>query len=148
VSGAGRPGRGTPRRLALGFVALAAVAVLLTPGGAAGGPMSSSSSHPASAPRPALTVFNSIGGWVTLGGSEARSGYTPLAGPLSALAGNSFCPTPFPIQAGPVAAGTLAYVADTLGNIYAINRTHLDNGGGNGSIVWTASVGGAPTTRT
>ncbi|HEV8049898.1 MAG TPA: PQQ-binding-like beta-propeller repeat protein, partial [Thermoplasmata archaeon] len=146
MSGAGRPGRGTSGRLALAVVAAAAVAVLLLPGGAWGGPPNRASGHLTAETAARPGAFDSIGGWVSLGGSENRSGYSELGGPLSSTNGNTFCPSSFPIQAGPVAAGALAFVADTLGNVYAINRTNLDNGGGNGTVVWSASVGGAPTT--
>jgi len=102
--------------------------------------------HAFAAPRTSNGTYDSVGGWTTVGGSANRSGSTPLGGPLSSQTGNTYCPSQFPIQAGPVDAGSLAYVADVLGNLYAINRTDLDNGGGNGTVVWTASVGGAPTT--
>jgi len=143
VSGSGRPGRRTPVRLALALVAVAAVAILAAPGG---GPTASAGPGLAASATPHPATFDSVGGWVSLGGSANRSGYTGLGGPLSGSNGNTFCPTQFPIQAGPVAAGSLAFVADTLGTVFAINRTNLDNGGGNGTVVWTASVGGAPTT--
>jgi ABC-type dipeptide/oligopeptide/nickel transport system permease component/outer membrane protein assembly factor BamB len=147
VSGAGRPGRCGPGRLVVATFALVAVATLLVPGGSGTG--GSPDAVPHGAASPALTAalgYDSIGGWVSAGGSANRSGFTPLGGPLSSQTGNTYCPSQFPIQAGPVAAGAFVFVADVLGNVFAINRTDLDRGGGNGTVVWTASVGGAPTT--
>jgi ABC-type dipeptide/oligopeptide/nickel transport system permease component/outer membrane protein assembly factor BamB len=146
VSGSGRPGRCGPGRIVLGALVVAAVTALLVPAGGAAGSPTTAAIHAAAVARPAGEVFDSVGGWTTAGGSANRSGYTPLGGPLSSQTGNTYCPSQFPIQAGPVAAGSLAYVADVLGNIYAINRTGLDNGGGSGTLAWTGSVGGAPTT--
>ncbi|MFI5415596.1 MAG: PQQ-binding-like beta-propeller repeat protein, partial [Candidatus Lutacidiplasmatales archaeon] len=89
---------------------------------------------------------NSFGGWVTDGGSANRSGYTPLGGPLSVATGNVYCPSSYPLRTGVVATGPLVYTADVFGDVFAINRTQLDAGGGNGTVVWRASVGNAPTT--
>jgi ABC-type dipeptide/oligopeptide/nickel transport system permease component/outer membrane protein assembly factor BamB len=146
VSGAGRPGRCGPARLLLVAFALAAVAALLIPGGAAGGSPAGTGVHAARVLSTVPGAYDSVGGWVSAGGSANRSGFTPLGGPLSSETGDSYCPSQFPIEAGPVATGSLAYVADVLGNIYAINRSDLDKGGGTGTVVWTASVGGGPTT--
>ncbi|HKV90543.1 MAG TPA: hypothetical protein VJQ43_05015, partial [Thermoplasmata archaeon] len=92
-------------------------------------------------------AFDSIGGWVSAGGSANRSGYTPVGGPLSSDIGNAFCPSyGLPLRAGPVAAGPFAFVADVFGDVYALNRTNVDHGGGNHTIAWSASVGTNPTT--
>jgi ABC-type dipeptide/oligopeptide/nickel transport system permease component/outer membrane protein assembly factor BamB len=83
---------------------------------------------------------------VTDGGSANRSGYTPLGGPLSVATGNVYCPSSYPLRTGVVASGSLVFVADVFGDVFAINRTDLDSGGGNGTIAWRAAVGSAPTT--
>jgi ABC-type dipeptide/oligopeptide/nickel transport system permease component/outer membrane protein assembly factor BamB len=110
---------------------------------------------PAAAPGVAVTAsatpsaaerFDSLGGWVSIGGSANRPGFTPLGGPLSTAAGSVYCPSPYPLRTGVVAVGALAYVADVFGDVYALNRSALDAGGGNGTVVWHASVGSSPTT--
>jgi ABC-type dipeptide/oligopeptide/nickel transport system permease component/outer membrane protein assembly factor BamB len=125
-------------------IAAAAVVLMLVPTGAAPG------SHPDAAGASALADsferFNSQGGWVTQGGSANRSGFTPLGGPLSAMTGSVYCPSTYPLRTGVVAVGALAFVADVFGDVYALNRSDLDAAGGNGTVVWHASVGSDPTT--
>jgi ABC-type dipeptide/oligopeptide/nickel transport system permease component/outer membrane protein assembly factor BamB len=109
-------------------------------------PVEATGSNASSGPVHAV-YYDSIGGWNTEGGSENRSGYTPVGGPLGSSVENVYCPSlNIPIRAGPVAAGSLVFVADVFGQVYAINRTDLDRGGGNNTVVWTASVGADPTT--
>lgn len=129
-------------------MALAAGAILLMllptgtgPAGAGHGSTAADGVGPASASAP-----NSLGGWVTDGGSANRSGYTPLGGPLSVATGNVYCPSSYPLRTGVVATGSLVYTADVFGDVFAINRSQLDIGGGNGTVVWRATVGSAPTT--
>ncbi|MCI4320838.1 MAG: PQQ-binding-like beta-propeller repeat protein [Thermoplasmata archaeon] len=50
------------------------------------------------------------------------------------------------MRSGVVAAGALAFVADVFGDVFALNRTELDVGGGNHTVVWSALVGTNPTT--
>lgn len=151
MSGSGRPDRRGPGRILLGVLALAALLLVVPPTGNWGeglargavGP-SHSALGTAEGPPPA---YDSVGGWVTEGGSANRSGYTPVGGPLSATVGNVYCPSAgLPIRTGPVAAGPLAFVGDVFGDIFALNRTDLDKGGGNHTVVWKAAVGTNPTT--
>jgi ABC-type dipeptide/oligopeptide/nickel transport system permease component/outer membrane protein assembly factor BamB len=147
VSGSGRPDRRGPGRFLLAAIAVGAI-VLLLPNGI--GP--TAPSHVADQRSPLVlsttpsSTYNSFGGWVTAGGAANRSGYTPLAGPLTDGTGNVFCPAAYPIRTGVVTVGSLAYTADVFGDVYALDRARLDAGGGNGTIVWTASVGTAPST--
>jgi ABC-type dipeptide/oligopeptide/nickel transport system permease component/outer membrane protein assembly factor BamB len=150
VSGGSRPDRRGPGGFVLLAVALAALVVGVVPAGASGG---ASPAHALAATglAPALEratiVYDSIGGWDTASGAANRSGFTPIGGPLSASVGNTFCPSAgLPIRSGVVAAGSLAFVTDVFGDVFALNRTELDIGGGNHTVVWSDVVGTNPTT--
>lgn len=156
MSGLGPPDRYGRTALLLGAFALVAVALVAIPTSAGPGPpLAGAMGSGPGALSPALatnatspdTRYDSIGGWASEGGSANRSGYTPVGGPLSSTVANVYCPSlNIPIRAGPVAAGSLVYVADVFGEIFAINRTDLDVGGGNHTIAWSAGVGTDPTT--
>jgi ABC-type dipeptide/oligopeptide/nickel transport system permease component/outer membrane protein assembly factor BamB len=148
VSGSVRPDRrGFGRPFFLALVAAAVVLVLVPTGsGPAGHPPLTDGAATSAAPSSSPVRFDSLGGWVSAGGSANRSGYTPLGGPLSTASGSVYCPTSYPLRTGVVAVGALAYVADVFGDVFAINRTALDTGGGSGTVVWRGSVGSGPTT--
>ena len=151
MSGSGRPDRRGPGRAVLGAVALVALVLAVPP--ATGTAPAAARAHAVAGIAsgvgvgPSLARYDSIGGWVSEAGSANRSAFSPVPGPLSAVIGNAYCPSGgLPIRAGPVAAGSLAYVADVFGTVYALNRTLVDHGGGNRTVVWSASVGTNPTT--
>lgn len=50
------------------------------------------------------------------------------------------CPSTLPIRVGPVLNATRLFVIDDFGTVYALDRAH------NGSVVWSRSIGGTPTT--
>lgn len=77
--------------------------------------------------------------WSTYHGSENRSGYTPVDGPTAPQVAWYVCPSGFPIRSGPVTDGATVYVADEIGNLFALNRTD------HGRTLWNRSVGASAT---
>jgi peptide/nickel transport system permease protein len=77
--------------------------------------------------------------WTAFHGSDNRSGYSPVGGPLDPTGGWFACPSGWAIRSGPVATATRVYVADYFGTVYALDRAH------NGSEVWNRSLGSTPT---
>jgi outer membrane protein assembly factor BamB len=137
VRGRGRTlGRGLP-------LAVLALALL-------GGPIGSAASAPAHPAGAAPAVHGAVASpgpdsWPTYRGTPGRSGFTYSAGPAAPRIAWERVLSVQPglhLRTSPAIVGDDLVVADDLGEVYALNRS------ANGTTLWRAAVGPAPTAPT
>lgn len=111
---------------------LAAVALLALPAGGGAAPPATGAAAGAVA---GVVPFDH---WATFHGSENRSGYTPYSGPMTLQHDWYRCLGAAHLRLGPVLDGQHLYLADDLGNVYAVDL------GDNQTVAWTLDVYGEP----